>query len=862
MAGSLLPPVVATFLANTTDLSAKLATARTDLKATATEADTAAAEVEASSAKSSSASGAALSKMSGAVKLAVAGAAVGVAAIGFEAIKSATAYDTLTTQLVTGAGESADKIKMVSDGLLKMAPAVGIGPDALAKSMFTVESAGFHAADGLTVMKAAAEGAKIGGADATVVANGLTTAMVDYAIPASQAAATTSKLVETVASGKTTMQDLSGSLSNVLPSAKAAGVGLDQVLGAMATMTGEGISAQQASQDLAGTIRSLQAPSEAQTAAMQALGLNSLTVAQNLGKNGLTGTMDTLVQAITQHMGPAGTVIEDTFKKSQTAAADAKTELAAMPASMQKIATSFMNGQLTSTQWRTALKGMTTDQKQLAQQFAATIQRGQGFNDLIKTGGPDAETFSAALAGVTGGATGMNTALALTGTNAATFANNVKNISGATTDAKGNVQGWSETTKDFGFQVDQAKAGLQAMFITIGEKLIPIITQVIKVGVQWANWAKEHKGLILAVAAGIVAVFVPAIYAWASAMAIAAAETLIAAAPIIALVAAAALLAAGIYELYEHWTTVWSAIKSAAEAAKNFIIGIFNDIWGFLKQWGPLILVAVAPFIGLPLLIYQHWSAVSGFFSALWNDVVGFFKAAWDLIETVFMAPMKAEVKVAESVWSSAWSGIKSVVSGAKDVILDVWNAIKTLAIEPLKLEAQGLEDVWHAVWNGMGNAVKAVWDFIRPIINTIKDAVGGVTGAIGKITGGISSGLSAIGGIFADGGFVPGTGPVPIIAHGNEYVLSNAMLSGSQPVDPRVIAAIARGSAQATVSPATASVSGGMVSNTYNFTVQGSLLDQQGLQQAIVSSVQQLTNSHGPGFVNSVFSGQPTPSR
>src|SRR5664280_1412233 len=136
--------------------------------------------------------------------VAIAAAVIGT---GVAVTKMAADYQSATTLLVTGAGESEAAIGMVRQGLIDMAPAVGMGPEALAKAMFLVESAGFHGAAGLLVMKSAAEGAKIGGADATVVANGLTTALTDYHLPAPMAAAVTSKLVATVAAGKTNMQD-------------------------------------------------------------------------------------------------------------------------------------------------------------------------------------------------------------------------------------------------------------------------------------------------------------------------------------------------------------------------------------------------------------------------------------------------------------------------------------------------------------------------------------------------------------------------------------------------------------------------------------------------------------------------------
>ncbi|MFI5039809.1 MAG: phage tail tape measure protein, partial [Solirubrobacterales bacterium] len=228
-AGGLLPPLIL-------ELRSRSGQVRSDLKGVG-------AEVEALDKQTSGGlgrTGKAFNTLAGVGKVALFGLAGGALAVGGVSLKMGMDFQAATTQLVTGAGESEKNIGMVRKGLLDMAPAVGMGPQALAKAMFLVESAGFHGAAGLQVMKAAAEGAKVGGADATVVANGLTTALTDYHLPAQQAANVTSQLVATVAAGKTNMQDLSGSLSAVLPAASAAHVGLAQVLGALGTMTGEG----------------------------------------------------------------------------------------------------------------------------------------------------------------------------------------------------------------------------------------------------------------------------------------------------------------------------------------------------------------------------------------------------------------------------------------------------------------------------------------------------------------------------------------------------------------------------------------------------------------------------------------------
>jgi len=419
--------------------------------------------------------------------------------IGIASLKMGADFQLATTQLVTGAGESEKNIEMIRQGLLAMAPAVGMGPEALAKAMFLVESAGFHGAAGLLVMKAAAEGAKIGGADATVVANGLTTALTDYHLPASRAATVTSQLTATVAAGKTNMEGLTGSLSAVLPVAAAAKIGLSQILGAMATMTGQGISAEQAAQNLANTIRSLQHPSEVSSKTMAAMGLNSTTVAQQLGTRGLTGTLAELTGAITKHMGPAGLVLQNVFNQSALAAQSADIMLKNLPPSIQKLAQGFAAGTVTQGEWMKATRKMPALQGSLAKQWAATEKQAHGFNDTLKAGGGPAKTYSAVLADMLGGATGLNTALALTGPNMSTFTTNTTNIGKAAAEAGGNVKGWALTQQDFSVKMDQAKASVSAMAVKIGTALIPSVQALLADGVQLSTWLGKHKDVTWAI---------------------------------------------------------------------------------------------------------------------------------------------------------------------------------------------------------------------------------------------------------------------------------------------------------------------------------------------------------------------------
>src|SRR5262249_57942986 len=105
-------------------------------------------------------------------------------------------------------GEAESNIGLVSNGVLQMAVDTGSSTKQLTDGLYMIESAGYHGADGLKVLKAAAEGAKVGNADLGVTANAVTTILTDYHLSGDQATAATNALITTVASGKTHLQDL------------------------------------------------------------------------------------------------------------------------------------------------------------------------------------------------------------------------------------------------------------------------------------------------------------------------------------------------------------------------------------------------------------------------------------------------------------------------------------------------------------------------------------------------------------------------------------------------------------------------------------------------------------------------------
>ncbi len=408
----------------------------------------------------------------GMIGLAVAGAAI---AVGAQTVRMAADFQTAVTRIRTDGGGAGESMGKLGDVIKGIGADTGTSMDVAAAAMYKVSSAGYTLANGgASVLKAALQGAAIGGADATTVADALTTVMTDFNIPASKAADTMSKLTETVATGKTNLNDLAGSLHSVLPGASAAGLGLAEVLSAVGTMTAEGISADQATQNLNHSILALQAPSQVATSAMGSIGVSSLDVAKNLGKRGLAGTYEFLLSAMAKH-SHAGLVAVKTFAQTAQATASMDVEVKKLPASLKPAALAFEHGHLTAKQWSSTLKKYPATVANLGKQFATTVKHTTGFTDALKNGSGPQRTAAAQLEKMLGGTTGLQVALHLTGGHMGVFIDNTKKIGKASTEAGGNVKGWGETQKTFNQQMKNWNAWLGDVGVTIGTVLLPAI---------------------------------------------------------------------------------------------------------------------------------------------------------------------------------------------------------------------------------------------------------------------------------------------------------------------------------------------------------------------------------------------------
>ncbi len=250
--------------------------------------------------------------------------------------------------------------------------------------------------------------------------------------------------------------------------------------------------------------------------------------------------------------------------------------------------------------------------------------------------------------------------------------------------------------------------------------LIPVVKGVYDAVKSVIDFIKEHQTLFetIAIAVGVVAAafvawqvimvafwgvfnaFRIAMIAWQAIMAINPVVLIIVG--IVALVAAFVVLWNKCAAFRNFWINLWAGIKKVFST-------VVNAISGFFKKWGSLVLLFVAPIIGIPLLIIKHWDSIKTFFSGVWDGIKNVFSAVGAWFSGIF---------------TGAWNGIKTAFSAVGSFFSGIWDTIKST-----------FTSIGTTIGNAIGGAFKTVVNAIIGFAeNTINGFIASIDLAIGLI--------------------------------------------------------------------------------------------------------------------------------
>lgn len=216
----------------------------------------------------------------------------------------------------------------------------------------------------------------------------------------------------------------------------------------------------------------------------------------------------------------------------------------------------------------------------------------------------------------------------------------------------------------------------------------------------------------------------------------------------------------------DFWIGIWDAVKSAFQAVINFLLGLFRSVASFLGQWGPTILAVLVPFIGIPLLIVQHWGQIVSWFAALPGRIGSFLASLpgilWNAFLTALRFALNAVIQGIEWIIALIIVLPIRIVMGLAQLGVMLWNALVAAWQWAVNATVAGIEWIVGFAISLPGRIVSAVialgamlagwasaaWNWA---VGATVAAAQGIFNFVVSIPGRIVGGLAALGGMLAN---------------------------------------------------------------------------------------------------------------
>ncbi|MCR4671994.1 MAG: phage tail tape measure protein [Lachnospiraceae bacterium] len=178
-------------------------------------------------------------------------------AIGTAAATVAANFETAFAKLQTIADTTEVSVGDLQSGIKSLSDQTGISMSDVAEAAYNAISAGQDTADVLSFVEYSAKLAMGGFTDLSTATDVLTTALNAYGLSADQVSHVSDVLIETQNEGKTTVDELASSMGRVIPTASAAGVGIEDLASQYVALTKNGIGTAEATTYINGMLNEL-----------------------------------------------------------------------------------------------------------------------------------------------------------------------------------------------------------------------------------------------------------------------------------------------------------------------------------------------------------------------------------------------------------------------------------------------------------------------------------------------------------------------------------------------------------------------------------------------------------------------------
>ena len=202
------------------------------------------------------------------------------------------------------------EMKRMGRELENIAARSGQAMSKLTKARYDIVSAGFtKAADSATLLSVSADLAVGGVTNVALAADLLTTTLNAYNKTTADAVEISDKLFTIVRLGKTTITELGGTMGRVLAIAGQFGISLDEVGAALATLTAQGQSTEEAATAVRAAIVELLKPTKEFSAVIEKQ--TGLTIDAIIAEKGLAGGLDAIAEAVKKSGKPMKDMLQN-----------------------------------------------------------------------------------------------------------------------------------------------------------------------------------------------------------------------------------------------------------------------------------------------------------------------------------------------------------------------------------------------------------------------------------------------------------------------------------------------------------------------------------------------------------------------
>lgn len=157
---------------------------------------------------------------------------------------------------------SAESIGEMGEQVKSLSKEMGVLPNDLIPALYESLSSGVSEETVFDFLKVAQKAATAGVTETQVAVDGLTTVVNTYGEDVINASRASDIMFQTVNLGKISFEEMASSMSNVLPSAKAAGVAFDEVGAMLATTTSQGVKAAESTTKIRSMLDELAKPGQ------------------------------------------------------------------------------------------------------------------------------------------------------------------------------------------------------------------------------------------------------------------------------------------------------------------------------------------------------------------------------------------------------------------------------------------------------------------------------------------------------------------------------------------------------------------------------------------------------------------------